>query len=115
MPPGRHRSAKPRLPMHKIPPLQALILAAEKRDLASPQLVIKTRVWVAMSADPSNPAQRNHIIARNGVPAIKRAQLGTQLAPPMGAIAAHPEIENLQHCASHTWLSTQATPTTGFR
>jgi len=112
---GRHRSEKMRLPMHKILPLRTLILAAAKRGQSLLQFVIKTRVWVAMSADPSNPAHRNHIIARNGVPAIKRARLGTQLAPPMSAIAAHPEIENLQHRASHIWLSTQATPTTGFR
>jgi hypothetical protein len=101
--------------MHKISPLQALILAAANRGQSPPQFVIKTPVWVAMSADPSNSAEQNHIIAGSGVPAIKRARLGTQLAPPMGAIAAHPEIENLQHRASHTWLSTQAAPTTGSR
>jgi hypothetical protein len=101
--------------MHKIPPLQALILAATKRGQSSPQLVIETRVWVAISIGPRNGYQRNPKSTQYEGLLARSTKASKKLAPPIGAKAAHPEIENLQHCASHTWLSTQATPTTGFR
>ncbi len=101
--------------MHKIKPLDALILAAAKRDQPSPQFVSKTRVCLAISTGARNGAQRDHISTENEGLAYQNAPVRMKSPPPTGAMVNHPEIENLQQRASHTWVSTQAKPTTGSR
>jgi hypothetical protein len=61
--------------MHKITPLDALILAvAAKRDQSSPQFVIKTQVCVAISTGTRNGAQEDHIGTENERSRIKTRQ-----------------------------------------
>jgi hypothetical protein len=114
-PPGRHRRLKMRLLMHKITPLNGLILAAAKQGQSPPQFVIKTRVCVAISTDARNGLRRNLISMKSVGITLSNASIRMKPTPPAGAIADHPEIKNLQRRPSHAWPSTQAKPTTGSR
>jgi hypothetical protein len=101
--------------MHKITPLIALILAAAKQGQSSPQFVIKTRVCVTISNEARNGEQGDHISTENEGLTYQNAPVRMKSAPPMGAMVNHPEIKNPQQSASHTWVSTQATPSTKSR
>lgn len=101
--------------MRKIKPLNAVILAAAKQCQSSPQFVFKTRIWVAISTGTGNPALRRHLSTQNEGLLTEAAANCLKPAPPLGARIGHPEIEIPQQSPSHTWASTEATPTTGSR
>gem|GEM_PF-6743031 len=101
--------------MHKITPLNALILAEAKQGQSSLQFVIKTRVCVAISTDERNGGQRNHITTKTEGLTHQTAASCLKSEPPSGVRVDHPEIKVPQQSTSHTWLSTQATPLTGSR
>jgi hypothetical protein len=109
-PPDHYRTRKMRSPMHKIKPLNALILAKAKQGQSSPQFVIKTRVCLAISTDARNGLRRNYISTVNEGLAFQNAPVRIKTAPPISAMFNHPGINNLQQSTSRTWASTLHKP-----
>jgi hypothetical protein len=101
--------------MRKIKPLNALVMAKAKQRQSPLDLDFETRACLVISIGDRMPVPRNHISSQIDGLTDQTSTIRLKPAPPLGAKLSHPEIKVPQQSTSHTWSSTEATPTAGSR
>jgi len=102
---GRHRSERMSLPMLKIKPLEALVLAASRPCQSALPFDIKVRAWVAIFIGERNILRRSNQTPGQQPLIVQPTSSAGKTKPPTGAIVDRPIIKNLKLSASHTWAS----------